>query len=66
RVFKKDFYIQFYLDELKLKELEAEKYSSQYESALQDEEKSVALTLLNSTKQEMELLKEEIRKVEQG
>ncbi|MEP5611852.1 MAG: hypothetical protein ABJP45_06355 [Cyclobacteriaceae bacterium] len=65
RVFKKDFYIQFYLAELKLKELAAQKYSSQYETALQEEEKSAALTLLNSTKQEMEFLKEEIRKVEQ-
>lgn len=64
RVFKKDFYIQFYLGELKLRELEAEKYADQYESALLEGEKFAALTLLNTTKQEMELLKEEIRKVD--
>lgn len=66
KVFKKDFYIQFYLAELKLKELEAEKFSSQYESAVEEEEKSDALTLLNGKKEEIEFLKEEIRKVEQG
>ncbi len=62
--FKKDFYIQHYLGELKLKELEAEKYSSQYESALDDEDKSEALNNLNSKREEIERLKEEIRKVE--
>ncbi len=66
KVFKKDFYIQYYLAELKLVELEAEKYSRQYESALEEEGKSEALNLLNTKREEIELLKKEIRKVEEN
>lgn len=65
KVFKKDLYIQYYLAELKLKELEAEKYTSQYESALDDEKYSI-LDSLTSKKREIELLKDEIRKLEKG
>ena len=65
RVFKKDFYIQFYLEQLKTKELEAQKFSSQYESAVGEEEKSAALILLDAKRDEIEFLKEEIRKIEQ-
>ncbi len=61
REFKKSHYIQFYLDELKLRELEAERLSSAYESALLDEEKEKALTDLKSKQNEIEKLKGEIR-----
>lgn len=61
--FKKDFYIQFYLNELKLKETEATGLSERYERALQDEKNEV-LDLLQANKESIESLKEEIRKVE--
>jgi hypothetical protein len=65
KVFKKDFYIKFYLAELSLKEVEAEKYSGQFASAVLGEEKSEALNALNLLREEIEWLKEEIRKVEE-
>lgn len=64
KVFKKDFYIQFYIDELKIIELEAEDLSNKYERAI-DEEKDEILNSLNIKKLEMERLKVEIRKVEE-
>lgn len=65
RDFKKDMYIQYYLGEIKLLEIEAEKLSRNYESAISKEEESSALSGLNQKKVETEKLKEKIREIEQ-
>lgn len=64
KAFKKDFYIQYYLNEIKVIELEAAKYSGQYESAIDGDEKERLLSSIEQVKLKVEQLKEEIRKVE--
>lgn len=64
--FKKDFYIQFYLKELKLREEEASTLSSKYEGADSSTENEKLLNALVSIQREIERLKEEVRKVEKA
>ena len=63
--FKKGVYIQYYLGELKIKELEAEKLGNKYVSTSSNQDKERLLDHLNAKKEEMELLKKEIRKVDE-
>lgn len=65
KVFKREFYIQYYLDQLKLKENEATNYSEQYADTSITDEKDKILTQLNTAREAVERLKEEIRKVEE-
>ncbi len=64
KVFKKDFYIQYYLAKLKVKEEEAERIANDYASTSIDTEKEKLLTALNKKKEQVDWLKEEIRKIE--
>jgi len=64
KIFKKNLYIQFYLAELKLCELEAESIASEYASAVLDSKKDELLNVLTVKREVVEKLKEEVRKVE--
>lgn len=64
KVFKKDFYIQYYLSKLKIKEQEAESIANQYASTSINTEKEKILTSLNEKKEQVDWLLEEIRKIE--
>lgn len=64
KVFKKDFYIQYYLSKLKVKEQEAERIANDYASASEELQKEKLLSTLSSKKEQVDWLKEEIRKIE--
>lgn len=64
KVFKKDFYIQYYLAKLRVKEQEAGRIASEYASSESDVDKEKLLTTLNAKKEQVDWLKEEIRKIE--
>ena len=62
--FKRHFYIQYYVEEIKLKDLEAAGLSRKYESAKLDEDKQTALNDLNAVQREVDRLRKVIKMIE--